>query len=124
MANLTKLLMLLMTLLAGVLGYNDAGNMFVTFATLIGATWGLTELIKTIPNFPKWAVQLTSWLTGIWLSVAGWALSLGFLAGLIWWEALLWGLGASMVANSVADAQTVQTLIELIKKIIGLFKRK
>ena len=121
MKNFIKVLMLLITLLAGVLGYNDASEMFVTFASLIGATWGLTELIKRIPKFPDWAIQIASWLTGLALSFSGWLLALGFLAGLLWWEAMLWGLGASMVANAVADAETVQTLIRLITSI---FKRK
>ena len=121
MANFIKVLMLLMTLLSCVLGYNDASEMFLTFASLIGATWGLTELIKRIPKFPDWAIQIASWLTGLALSFSGWLLALGFLAGLLWWEAMLWGLGASMVANAVADAETVQTLIRLITSI---FKRK
>ena len=117
-----NVVMLVMTVLAGVLGYADAGAMFVTFAALIAATWSITELLKKIPNLT--AVQITSWIVGIALAAAGWFLNLGFLAESLWWEALLYGFGASMVANSVADAQTVQTLIELIKKIIGLFKRK
>lgn len=121
--NWTNIVMMLMTLLAGVLGYADAGAVFLTFATLIAATWGTTQLIKQINNFPQVAIQITSWLVGIALAAGGWFLNFGFLAGLIWWEALLWGFGASMVANSVADAQTVQTLIELIKRLLSLFKK-
>jgi hypothetical protein len=115
--NWIKMLMLLITAVAAYFGFDEPDMMFATFPALAGVVWLITQAIKQIPKFSPQAVQITSWLVGFALAFSGWALGLGFLAQKAWPEIFLWAIGASMVANAIADAQTVQTLIEIIKRI-------
>jgi hypothetical protein len=121
MENLTRVLMLVLLTVSSVLGYQESSLMFTTFGALVAATYGLTELYKTIKNLPKFLIQVGSWALGILLALSGWQLDLGFLAELLWYESALYGFGASLVANSVFDSETVQFLITFIS---SLFKKK
>ena len=48
-----------------------------------------------------------------------WWLDAGFVSDVQWYIALLYGLGASFVANGIADTGLVQWLIGLIAKKSG-----
>jgi len=77
---------------------------FATFAALAALTTTVTQFVKGfIPGASGFAIQAISWCMGLLLTWFGWFLGLGFLAGLAWWEMLLYGLGISLTANGIFD---------------------
>lgn len=96
-------------------------SFFATFAGLVAGTVIITELIKRVlevdESTPKPAIQALSWLMGTCLSVWGFWLDAGILGGLDWYFAILYGFGATLAANGVADTKLIQRLIlKLTKK--------
>lgn len=72
--------------------------------------------------FPKMnglLTQLVSWCVGMAAAMLLWWLDAGFVSDVQWYIALLYGLGASFVANGIADTGLVQWLIGLIAKKSG-----
>lgn len=127
--NWLNVLMFVVASVGAYLGFEEPNLMFATLPALALVVWGATQAIKQIPKFPKLAIQITSWLLGLGFAYSGWALKLGFLVEETWQSVFLYGLGASMIANSLADAETVQTLINIIKslftkKVFNFFKKK
>lgn len=96
----------------------DYDGMIATFAGFAGCVVLLTEGLKRLfPKMEGLATQLVSWCVGIAAAMLLWWLDAGFVADVQWWVALLYGLGASLVANGIADTGLVQW-------IIGLFARR
>lgn len=96
----------------------DYESMIATFAGFASGIVLLIEGIKALfPNMKGLATQLVSWLTGILCVLLLWWLDAGVVADMDWYIALLYGLGASLVANGVADTGLVQW-------VIGLFAKK
>lgn len=63
---------------------------------------------------------LISWLVPITLTlVLGNLLGIGFLDGAPWWVAILYGLGAGLIANRGYDIKTVQQIILFIESLLG-----
>ena len=78
----------------------------------------LTEGLKGLfPNMKGWVTQLVSWCVGLVCAMLLWWLDAGFVSDVSWDIALLYGFGASLVANGVADTGLVQW-------VIGLFRKK
>ena len=95
----------------------DYDGMIATFAGFSGCVVVLTEGIKAL--FPKMnglVTQLVSWCVGLVAVMLLWWLDAGFVADAEWYIALLYGFGASLVANGIADTGLVQWLIGLIGK--------
>jgi len=94
-------------------------GIFETFFALVAfipiAVQFLRRLI--IPNVSGLSVQIFSWAIGIAITMAGWILHLGFLNGLSFWLALLYGAGACLAANGVFDTG-------IVTAIFGLFGKK
>ena len=69
------------------------------------------------PETKVWK-SIWSWIIPVTLGVAGWALGLifqdGFLAGLVWWHALIYGAWAAVMANVAWD--NVPWLKELVNQ--------
>ena len=96
----------------------DYDGMIATFAGFAGCVVLLTEGLKRLfPKMEGLATQLVSWCVGVAAAMLLWWLDAGFVADAAWWVALLYGLGASLVANGIADTGLVQW-------IIGLFAKK
>ena len=96
----------------------DYDGMIATFAGFSGMVVLLTEGIKSL--FPKMSglvTQIVSWCVGIAGAMLLWWLDAGFVSDVSWDIALLYGFGASLVANGVADTGLVQW-------VIGLFRKK
>lgn len=95
-------------------------EVFTTFVTLVAVIPVVTEFLKNAfkvnGGTPKFLIQLLSWGTGILLTMFGWWFSLGFLAGLEWYYALLYGFGASLASNGVADTKIIQWIFSLFIK--------
>lgn len=92
-------------------------GMIATFAGFSGMVVLLTEGIKSL--FPKMSglvTQIVSWCVGIAVVMLLWWLDAGFVSDVQWYIALLYGFGASLVANGIADTGLVQWLIGLIVK--------
>jgi hypothetical protein len=93
---------------------------FTTFVALVAAIPVVVEFLKAMfkvnDQTPSWVVQLLSWGTGLIMTMFGWFLHLGFLDGLTWYWALIYGFGASLAANGVADTQIIQWIFSLFKK--------
>lgn len=95
----------------------DYDGMIATFAGFSGMVVLLTEGIKSL--FPKMSglvTQIVSWCVGIAGAMLLWWLDAGFVSDVQWYIALLYGFGASLVANGIADTGLVQWLIGLIVK--------
>lgn len=96
----------------------DYDTMIATFAGFAGGVVLLVEGIKALfPKMQGLATQIISWAVGIMAAMLLWWLDAGFVADVEWYIALLYGLGASLVANGIADTGLVQW-------IIGLFAKK
>lgn len=131
MKTFTKILMLMVVMLlpATLLFAQDGSGeipgsfdtVFTTFGALVASIPVVVEFLKNLfgktKATPDWAVQVFSWGTGIIMTMFGWFLHLGFLDGLTWYWALIYGFGASLAANGVADTK-------IIEWIFSLFRRK
>ena len=96
----------------------DYDAMIGTFAGFVGGVVVLTEGLKGLfPNMKGWVTQLVSWCVGLVCAMLLWWLDAGFVSDVSWDIALLYGFGASLVANGVADTGLVQW-------VIGLFRKK
>lgn len=93
---------------------------FTTFVALVAAIPVVVEFLKNLfgktKETPDWLVQLLSWVTGIAMTMFGWFLNLGFLEGLTWYWALIYGFGASLAANGVADTKIIEWIFSLFRK--------
>lgn len=98
----------------------DFTAFFATFAALVAAIPVVTEFLKNIlgktSETPNAIVQVLSWVVGILLAMFGWWFKLGFLQGIEWYYALLYGFGASLAANGVADTKIIQWIFSLFVK--------
>lgn len=96
----------------------DYDAVFVSLAAIVAVIPVVVEGIKALfPKMQSWTLQVLSWVIGIAICMFGWWQSLGFLSGLDWYIALLYGLGSGLAANGIADTGLVQW-------IIGLFAKK
>lgn len=96
----------------------DYDAMIGTFAGFAAGVVALTEGLKGLfPNMKGWVTQLVSWCVGLVCVMLLWWLDTGFVSDVSWDIALLYGFGASLVANGVADTGLVQW-------VIGLFRKK
>lgn len=92
----------------------DYNSMIATFAGFVGGVVLLIEGIKTLfPKMEGLTTQIVSWCVGIAAAVLLWWLDVGFVSGMTWYMALLYGLGSSLVANGVADTGLIQWLLGL-----------
>lgn len=66
---------------------------------------------------PDFHIQALSWVIGGLISIIGNIFNIGFFSGLHWYWALIYGFGASLAANGLADTK-------IIKKIFLLFNKK
>lgn len=93
---------------------------FTTFVALVAAIPVVVEFLKNLfgktTDTPDWLVQLLSWVTGLIMTIFGWYFNLGFLAEVTWYWALIYGFGASLAANGVADTQIIQWIFSLFRK--------
>lgn len=95
----------------------DYDSMIATFAGFAGCVVLLTEGIKALfPKMKGLVTQIVSWTVGLAAAMLLWWLDAGFVADVEWYIALLYGFGASLVANGIADTGLVQWLIGLITK--------
>lgn len=93
---------------------------FTTFVALVAAIPVVVEFLKNLfgktKETPDWLVQLLSWVTGLIMTIFGWYFNLGFLSEVTWYWALVYGFGASLAANGVADTQIIQWIFSLFRK--------
>lgn len=95
----------------------DYDSMIATFAGFAGCVVLLTEGIKALfPKMEGLVTQIISWTVGLAAAMLLCWLDAGFVADVEWYIALLYGLGALLVANGIADTGLVQWLIGLIAK--------
>ena len=95
----------------------SAGMGFESFSALVALTAMIIPFFveiftKLIPGLPSLVKQIISWLIGVLAAAVGQQLNLGFLGGLSWYIALLYGLGAGLVANGVFDTGIVTFIFE------------
>ena len=98
----------------------DITTAFATFSALVAATTFLVEGVKKLigktTDTPNWIVQVTAWGVGVILALLGWITDAGFLGAVTWQWALIYGFGASLAANGVADTKIVLWVLSLFKK--------
>ena len=96
----------------------DYGAVVGSLAAIVAVIPVIVEAVKGfLPKMPSIVIQILSWIVGIGICMFGWWQHLGFLDGLDWYIALLYGLGSGLAANGIADTG-------LIQWIIGLFASK
>lgn len=123
MKRIMLFLMLMLGTVSAVMGQGvdvpvtDYDAMIGTFAGFAAGVVVLTEGLKGLfPNMKGWVTQIVSWCVGIAGAMLLWWLDAGFVSDVQWYIALLYGFGASLVANGIADTGLVQWLIGLIVK--------
>lgn len=98
----------------------DPESLFASFAALVAAIPLIVEAVKSLFKPDSKAVtQIISWVTGVAVTMFGWWLNLGFLDGLLWWNALAIGFFASLAANGVYDTGFYEWLL----KVLGIYKK-
>lgn len=96
----------------------DYNAVFLSLASIVAVIPLVVEIVKGFfPSMKGVWTQIFSWVAGIGLCMFGWWQHLGFLDGLDWYIALLYGLGSGLAANGIADTGLVQW-------VIGLFSKK
>ena len=98
---------------------NPFSGIFETFFALVAFLPIAIQFLKKliIPKVDGIWAQIFSWVIGIAITLVGWLLHFGFLDGLSFWIALLYGAGASLAANGIFDTGIIQA-------IFGLFGKK
>ncbi len=87
----------------------DYNGVFTSLVAIVAAVPFVVEVVKGF--FPKMnaiVTQILSWVVAVALCMFGWWQHLGFLDGLDWYIALLYGLGSGLAANGIADIGLVQ----------------
>ena len=95
----------------------DYNGVFASLVAIVAAVPFVVEVVKGF--FPKMnaiVTQILSWVVAVALCMFGWWQHLGFLDGLDWYIALLYGLGSGLAANGIADIGLVQWLISLFTR--------
>jgi hypothetical protein len=95
-------------------------TVFGTFAALVAFIPVLVQFLRRFifPNATGLAAQLFSWFVGLAITIAGWALNIGFLSDLSIWLALLYGGGACLAANGIFDTGLIEALIGTTTRVI------
>jgi len=103
---------------------NPFDGIFATFFALAAFIPVAFQFIRKLlfPGAFGLGVQIFSWVIGILITMAGWALNLGFLDGLSVWMALLYGAGASLAANGVYDTGLINAIFNVLFKLLGIDK--
>lgn len=95
----------------------DYTAVFSTFAALVAfipiVVEFIKKLFKTTSATNSLIIQISSWVIGIVITMVGWYFKLGFLDGVQWYFALLWGVAASLAANGIADTQVIKAIFSL-----------
>lgn len=90
------------------------------FASLAAIVAGVPVIVEAIRGFwkdmPGWAGMALNWVLGIGICMFGWWQELGFLAGLDWTVALMYGIGAGIAASGFAETGLIQWLISLFAR--------
>ncbi len=96
----------------------DYDAVFLSLSAIVAVVPLIVEIVKGFfPGMEGIVTQIVSWVVGIGITMFGWWQHLGFLDGIAWYIALLYGLGSGLAANGIADTG-------LIEWVIGLFRRK
>ena len=90
------------------------------FASLAAIVAGVPVIVEAIRGFwkdmPGWAGMALNLVLGIGICMFGWWQELGFLAGLDWTVALMYGIGAGIAASGFAETGLIQWLISLFAR--------
>lgn len=90
---------------------------FGSFALLVAVIPFVVEGFKRLFRLTNSRViQVVSWGTGLGVTAVVWALDVGFVSGLPWYEMLVIGLFASLAANGAYDIG----IYTYILKILGI----
>lgn len=96
----------------------DYDTIFLSLSAIVAVIPLVVEIVKGFfPSMGGIMTQIVSWVVGVGITMFGWWQNLGFLDGIEWYIALLYGLGSGLAANGIADTG-------LIEWVIGLFRRK
>lgn len=96
----------------------DYDTIFLSLSAIVAVIPLVVEIVKGFfPSMGGIMTQIVSWVVGVGITMFGWWQNLGFLDGIEWYIALLYGLGSGLAANGIADTG-------LIEWAIGLFRRK
>ena len=98
----------------------DGGGMsgidwaFGSFAALCAVIPFIVEIIKSAVAMSSLAKQIVSWALGLVISMALWYFDFGFVAGVQWWLAAIYGVGAGLVSNGVFDTGLITKIFEAL----------
>ena len=98
-------------------GSTDYEAVFMSLAAIVAVIPVVVEVIKGFfPKMPPALTQIASWLVGIGICMFGWWQELGFLAGLDWTVALMYGIGTGIAASGFAETGLILWLISLFAR--------
>jgi len=98
----------------------DFNAIFLTVAAFAAVLPLVVEFLKDKLNMQGLVAQIFSWVLGLILAMVGWWLQMGMFIDILWWQALLIGLGGSLVANGVFDTGIITAILQAI----GIIKKK
>jgi len=87
---------------------------FGSFAALCAVIPFLVEIIKSAVTLSGLAKQIVSWALGLVISMALWYFNFGFVAGVSWWLAAIYGVGAGLVSNGIFDTGMITKIVEAL----------
>jgi hypothetical protein len=87
-------------------------DMFNSLVALAVGVILITEFLKQKIHVKGFALKLLSWIVSIVLSLLGFWMEIGLFAEpLLWYQVMLIGLGAGLIANGIASADMVKQLL-------------
>lgn len=90
------------------------GDALQSFAALALALPLVVDFFKLKLKLQGLTLQILSWGIGVIIGFIAWWLNIGIFAGLVWWQVLAVGVGASLAANGVADTGIIRTILSFI----------
>lgn len=89
---------------------------FGSLAGIAGITVFLAGFLNTILKVEKKFIkQLVAFAVAVGLTLGSSLLNFGFFAEALWYQALLYGLGAGLISNGFYDVTTVRALLKFIR---------
>lgn len=97
--------------------FTDVNTVVATFSGFVAGLVFLVEVIKKYAaNLKGVPLQIVSWGIGMVITIILWAFHIGFVADVTWYVAVMYGIGATLVANGLADTKLIQSIIALFSK--------
>lgn len=99
-------------------------DFLASYLTIAGLAMFLGEfVIRWLKATERWQKVVIVWILSIGCSLFSMAVSVGYLAGVIWWEAVIWGVLSGVAANGFFGGN-IMFLKSIVEWAISYLKAK